>query len=52
MTIEEAIAKAMRAYPQRPDFAKGGSIRDLAPEPWPPGNERLSEDIDITVYEA
>ena len=28
----------------------GGCLRDLAPEPYPDGNERLSSEIDTIVY--
>jgi len=50
LTVGEAVTEAMRAYLERPDPAKSGSIRDLVPEAWPEGNERSSEEIDITVY--
>jgi plasmid stability protein len=50
MTVGEAVTEAMRAYLTRPDPEKSGSIRDLVPEPWPDGNERSSEEIDMTVY--
>ncbi len=29
-----------------------GSLRDFAPEWYPPGTERLSEEIDTFVYEV
>jgi hypothetical protein len=50
MTVGEAVSQAMRAYLARPDTPKTGSLRDLVPEPFPDGNERLSEDIDTVVY--
>lgn len=50
MTIGEAVTEAMRAYLAQPDANKTGSLRDLAPEPFPEGSERLSEEIDAVVY--
>jgi plasmid stability protein len=50
MTVGEAVSEAMRAYLARPETSKTGSLRDLAPEPFPGGNERLSEEIDAVVY--
>lgn len=52
MTIGAAVSEAMRAYLARPDTSKTGSLRDLAPEPFPEGNDRLSEEIDAVVYGA
>ena len=52
MTVGEAVSEAMRAYLARPETSKDGSLRDLAPEPFPDGNERLSEEIDAVVYGA
>ncbi|MDQ3697558.1 MAG: hypothetical protein M3373_05980 [Gemmatimonadota bacterium] len=52
MTVGEALNEAMRAYLALPDCAKTSSLRDLVPEPYPTGNERLSEDIDAHVYGA
>lgn len=50
-TIGEALNDAIRAYLARPDFVpKTASLRDLTPEPYPPGNERLSSEIDRIVY--
>ena len=40
----------MRAYLARPEISKTGSLRDLVPEPFPDGNEQLSEEIDTVVY--
>jgi plasmid stability protein len=51
-TIGEAVSAAMRAYLARPESAKTASLRDLVPEPFPPGNERLSEEVDAVVYGA
>lgn len=50
MTIGEAVSEAMRAYLAQPDAHKNGSLRDLVPEPFPEGTERLSEEIDAVVY--
>lgn len=52
-TIGEALNEAMRAYLARPDLLPGrGSLRDLKPESYPAGTERLSEEIDAIVYGA
>lgn len=50
MTIGEAVSEAMRAYLARPGIPRTGSLRDLVPEPFPDGNERLSQEIDVVVY--
>ncbi len=50
-TIGQAVSEAMRAYVARPVFAaKRGTLRDLLPETYPDGTERLSEEIDAIVY--
>ena len=50
-TIGAAVNEALRAYLARPDLLpRQGSLRDIAPEAYPPGNERLSEEIDAIVY--
>lgn len=50
-TVGEAMNEAIRAYLARPESkARSGSLLDLAPEPYPPGNENLSEQIDAVVY--
>ena len=50
-TIGEAINAAIRTYLARPEPApKHGSLRDFRPEPYPDGNERLSEQVDTIVY--
>jgi plasmid stability protein len=50
-TIGEALSEAIRAYLARPDLtAKRGSLRDITPEKYPRGNERLSEKIDSIAY--
>lgn len=52
LTVGEALNEAMRAYLARPQLAKTSSLRDLESQPYPKGNERLSEDIDAVVYGA
>lgn len=50
-TIGEIVNEAIRVYLARPDLlTKQGSLRDIAPENYPKGNERLSEKIDAIVY--
>ena len=50
-TIGEVLTDAIRTYLARPGAApRRGSLRDLTPEPYPRGNERLSERIDSIVY--
>lgn len=50
-TIGEMVNQAIRCYLARPDLLpKRGSLRDLIPESYPAGNERLSEEIDAIVY--
>ncbi len=52
-TIGEIVNEAIHAYLMRPDLsARRGSLRDLQPESYPKGNERLSEEIDTVVYGA
>jgi len=52
-TIGEALNDAMRAYLARPELLpRRGSLRDLKPERYPEGTERLSEEIDAIVYGA
>ena len=52
-TIGEAINEAIRAYVATPGLrGKKRSLREWKPEPYPPGNERLSEEIDEIVYGA
>lgn len=50
-TIGEVVNEAIRAYLARPDLLPGqGGLRDLTPEAYPEGTERLSEEIDAVVY--
>ena len=50
-TVGEMVNEAIQAYLARPDaYTKRGSLKDLKPEEYPSGNERLSEEIDAIVY--
>jgi plasmid stability protein len=50
-TMGEMINEAIQTYLARTELLpKRGSLRDLAPESYPKGNERLSEEIDAIVY--
>jgi len=50
-TIGELVTEAIRGYLARPTaLTKRGSLRDLTPEAYPKGNERLSEQVDALVY--
>ncbi|MEK7667881.1 MAG: hypothetical protein AAB409_04465 [Gemmatimonadota bacterium] len=50
-TVGEAVNEAIRAYLAHPEPPpKHGTLRDLAPWPFPDGNERLSEEIDRVAY--
>ena len=52
-TIGELVTAAIRCYLARPSaLTKRGSLRDLTPDAYPKGNERLSEQIDAVVYGA
>lgn len=49
--IGTLVNEAIRTYLALPGrFGPAVSIRDLEPEPYPEGNERLSEEIDSIVY--
>ena len=50
-TVGEAVNEAIRAYVARPRSSGGaGSLLSIAPEPFPRGNEKLSEEVDAIVY--
>lgn len=50
-TIGELVTEAIRCYLARPTaLRKLGRLRDLRPEAYPKGKERLSEQIDAIVY--
>jgi plasmid stability protein len=51
-SIGELVNEAIRSYLARPDTAKRGSLKDLQPEDYPGGNERLSEQVNEIVYRA
>ncbi len=45
------MTEAIRGYLARPTaLTKRGSLRDLTPEAYQKGNERLSEQVDALVY--
>ena len=51
--VGELVNDAIRGYLRGAGrFPKCGSLRDLMPEPYPEGCERLSEEIDAVVYGA
>jgi len=51
VTVGELMNEAIRSWLARPDAtARRRSLRDIRPEPFPDGNERLSEEIDAVVY--
>ena len=50
-TIDDTVNEAIRAYVAWPGRReKSGSLRSLRPQEFPPGNERLSEEIDTVAY--
>lgn len=50
-TIGEVLNDAIRSYlSESSSPRKKRSLFDIAPEPFPPGNERLSEQIDEILY--
>lgn len=50
-TIGELVNEAIQAYLGRPAApARPASLAALHPEPYPEGNETLSEEIDRVVY--
>jgi plasmid stability protein len=51
MTLGETVNEAIRAYLATPGVQlQAGSLRELRPEPYPKGNERLSERVDAVLY--
>lgn len=49
--VGEIVSEALAAYLARPGtHRKDRSLRELVPEPYPEGSERLSEEIDAVVY--
>ena len=52
-TVGEVLNEAMLGYLARPQWQpKTRSLLDFLPEPYPEGNDRLSEEIDVVVYGA
>jgi plasmid stability protein len=51
-TIGETLNEAIRAYLGRPASTRASSLRELKPEVYPEGSERLSEEIDAIVYDT
>jgi plasmid stability protein len=50
-TVGAAVNEAIQAYLAQPaNRSRRGSVRDLVPEAYDAGNERLSEEIDTIVY--
>lgn len=49
-TIGQIVNEALEAYVTTRSLARDRSLAELEPEPFPPGNERLSEEIDAIVY--
>ena len=49
-TVGALITEAIRGYLALPSTRRTSSLRLLQPEPFPPGNERLSMEIDEIVY--
>lgn len=45
--VNEAVRACVSWHGRR---VKSGSLRSLLPQEFPPGNERLSEEIDTVVY--
>ena len=52
-TVGEMVNEAIQVYLARPDaHAKRRSLKELKPEEYPAGNERLSDEIDTIVYRS
>ena len=49
-TVGALITEAIRGYLARPAVPGASSLRLLRPEPYPPGSEHLSMEIDQIVY--
>ena len=49
-TVGALITEAIRGYLARPAVPGASSLRLLRPEPYPPGSEHLSMQIDEIVY--
>ena len=46
----EVLNEAIRAWLDMPEAGARRSLAELQPEPYPEGNERLSEEIDAVAY--
>jgi hypothetical protein len=52
-TLGQELSEAIRCYLGRPGGeVRQGTLRDLTPESYPEGNERLSEEVDRLLYGA
>ncbi|NJL28166.1 MAG: hypothetical protein HC897_09870 [Thermoanaerobaculia bacterium] len=50
-TIGELVSEAIRAYLAQPQAApRQANLRDFPQREYPPGNERMSEEVDAIVY--
>jgi hypothetical protein len=49
-TVGALITEAIRGYLARPAVPGASSLRLWRPEPYPPGSEQLSMEIDKIVY--
>ena len=50
-TIGETVNEAIRAYLATVDPSqRTGSLRELRPQRYPEGNERLSQEVDTVAY--
>ena len=50
-TVGDLLNEAIRGYLKRSVLqGRRSTLRNLQPEPFPAGNERLSEEIDSIVY--
>ncbi len=49
--VKELLNDALAAYLRGPErCARRSTLRDLKPEPFPEGNEHLSQEIDLIAY--
>jgi plasmid stability protein len=49
-TVGDVINEALRLYLKRVSPGSKRSLAELRPEPFPEGNENLSQDIDAILY--
>lgn len=51
LTVGEALNRMIRSYVRGPNsWPKTRSIADFPSEPWGPGSENVSQEIDAIVY--